>query len=178
MSIWDIFSKAISFFNTQWIWKKCCDEEFESAWAGFPYCFSKHPLKRDFLDISLSTSFESVTSKIKSLRGSSFLLKCVKMNLDFKNAAKNWERFFCFWDNCMWIGIVNLSLWRTTYFSSKPMCEQAGPRYCMSIKETFSNSIDLAVLNESDQGSVMQLPTVLGHVYHVACRRVLWNGTF
>ena len=47
-----------------------------------------------------------------------FLLKCLKFNLDFKNAAKNSEKIFPFWYNCIWIGIVKLSLWRTRYFSS------------------------------------------------------------
>ena len=48
----------------------------------------------------------------------------------------------------------------------------------MSIRETFSNSIYLAVIDEYDNGAVMQISTVLGHVYHVACRRVLSNGAF
>ena len=43
----------------------------------------------------------------------------------------------------------------------------------MSKTETFSNSVDLAVINESDKDTVMQISTVLGHVYNVACRRVL-----
>ena len=47
------------------------------------------------------------------------------------------------------------------------------PRFAMSITETFSNSINLAVINESDKGAVMHISTVLGHVYHVACQRVL-----
>ena len=48
----------------------------------------------------------------------------------------------------------------------------------MSIRETFSNSVDLAVMNEYDKGAVMWISTVLGHVYHVACRRVVWNRIF
>ena len=54
--------------------------------------------------------------------------------------------------------------------------------------ETFTNSIDLATVNESmnesmlfinefDKDVVMQIWTVPGHVYHVACQRVVWNGT-
>ena len=42
----------------------------------------------------------------------------ILFNLDFERAAKNWEKVFCFWDNCIWIGIVKLSLLRTGYFSS------------------------------------------------------------
>ena len=46
------------------------------------------------------------------------------------------------------------------------------------MRETFSNSVDLAVMNEYDKGAVMWISTVLGHVYHVACRRVVWNRIF
>ena len=48
----------------------------------------------------------------------------------------------------------------------------------MLIRETFFDSIDFAVINEYDKGTVIQIPTLLGHVYHVACRRVLSNGAF
>ena len=48
----------------------------------------------------------------------------------------------------------------------------------MSITEAISNSIDLAVINEYDKAAVMQISTVLGLVYHVACQRVLSNVAF
>ena len=31
---------------------------------------------------------------------------------------KNWEQAFGFWDNCMWISCVKLSLLKTEYLSS------------------------------------------------------------
>ena len=37
------------------------------------------------------------------------------------------------------------------------MCQQAAPRFGMLIRETFSDSIDLAVINEQDKGAVMQI---------------------
>ena len=40
----------------------------------------------------------------------------------------------------------------------------------MSIRKTFSNSIDLSEMNEYDQDAVMQISTVLGHVCHVVFR--------
>ena len=43
----------------------------------------------------------------------------------------------------------------------------------MSVRETFANSIDLAVINEYDKGAVTQILTVLLQVYSVACRSVL-----
>ena len=86
----------------KWIWWRCCDADFNSAWARLWCCLSKHPLKREFLDIYLTTFSESVTSKIQNLWGLSFYSKCSKFNLDFKNAAQNLEKIFCFWDNCIW----------------------------------------------------------------------------
>ena len=47
-----------------------------------------------------------------------FISKCLKFNLDFTNAAKNREKVFCFWDNCIWIDLLKLSLLRIGYFSS------------------------------------------------------------
>ena len=109
----------------------------QQLWARLPYCLSKDPLKRDFLDIYLATFSESVTSKIQNLWGSSFYSKCLKFNLDFKNAAKNWEKVFCFWDNCIWIGIVKLSLWRTRYFSSAANVLTSSPKIWHVNKRDF-----------------------------------------
>ena len=44
--------------------------------------------------------------------------------------------------------------------------------------KSFSNSIDLEVINEFDKDAVMEICEVLGHIYHIACRMVVWNGTF
>ena len=46
-------------------------------------------------------------------------------------------------------------------FYRQPMCLQAVPRFGMSIRETFSNSISLPVTNEYDKGAVMKISTVL-----------------
>ena len=34
------------------------------------------------------------------------------------------------------------------------------------------------MIDEYDKGAVMQISTVFGHVYHIASRGILWNGTF
>ena len=143
--------------------------------ARLPDCLSKHPLTRVFLDVYLTTFSESITLKIQNLRRPFFYSKCLKFKLDFKNASKNWEKAFCFWYNCIWIGVVKFSLWRTRYFSSTANVLTS---FCMSIRETFSNSVDLAVSNEYVKVDVMQISTVLGPVYLVASQRVLWNATF
>ena len=51
-------------------------------------------------------------------------------------------------------------------------------RLCKSLWETFLTRIAFTVFNEHGKGSVIQLWTVFQPVYHVTCRRVLWNETF
>ena len=91
---------------------------FQHCFDTLPYCLSKHPLKWDPLHIYLTTFSESVTSKMLNLWGSAFYWKSLKFHIDFKNPAKKLENVFCFWDNCIWIGIVIFSLWRTRHFPS------------------------------------------------------------
>ena len=79
---------------------------------------SKGRLKRDFLDIYLTMFPHFLFWEIQKLWGSSIFWKCSKFKLDFKKEAKSPENGFCFWDNCIWIGIAKLSLLRTGYFSS------------------------------------------------------------
>ena len=104
--------------SDQWIWQRCCDADFSSAFAGFQCCLFKGPLKRDFLYIYLRTFLESVTSEIEKRWVSSLFSKCLKFNLDFKNSAKNSENIFCFSDKCIWIGIIKFFLIRVEYISS------------------------------------------------------------
>ena len=54
----------------------------------------------------------------KSITINFFLSKCSKVHLDFRNAVKNREKVLCFWDNCISIDMVKLSLLRRGYFSS------------------------------------------------------------
>ena len=44
--------------------------------------------------------------------------------------------------------------------------------------ETFSNSITFTKINKYRKGAVNGIETVFRPVYHVAGRRILWNGTF
>ena len=76
----------------QWIWQRFYDADFNSVWTRLPCCLSKVHLKLGGLDIYLTTFSESVISEIQKLWGSSFWSNCSKLNLDFENAAKNWEK--------------------------------------------------------------------------------------
>ena len=120
--IWHVNKRDFFWLNwlgsDQWILWKCSDADFNIPSARLPCCFSKGPLKRDFLGIYLNTSSESVISKIQNLWVSSFFPKCFRFNLDFKTGEKNWQKVFCWWGNYIWIGIVKLCLLRAGYFWS------------------------------------------------------------
>ena len=120
-----------------WLSYRWCNPHLESAWTRLRCYLSEVPLKQDSLDIYLTTFSESVTSKIQNLWGSSVFSKYSKFNLNFKNAAKNSEKVFCFWDNCIWIGIVKLSLWRTRYFSSATNVLKSSPKILHVNKRDF-----------------------------------------
>ena len=104
--------------SDQWIWRRCCEADLNSAWTRLPCSLTKGRLKGDFLDIYLTTFSESVISEMQILWGSSFDEKYLKFLVDCNNAPKNSEKVFSFWDNYIWNGIVKLSLLRTWYFSS------------------------------------------------------------
>ena len=122
------FFQINSLGSDHWIWKSCCDADFNSAWARLPCCLSKGPLKQDFLDIYLTTLLESVISKIQNLWGPNFFSKCFEFNLDFKNTAKNWAKNFCYLGNCIWIFIVKLCHLRTGFFQSAANVLTSSPK--------------------------------------------------
>ena len=115
----------------------CIDADFNSALARVPCCLSNGSLKRSFLDIYLTTFSESVISKLQNLWGSYFVSNWLKFNLHFKKTAKNWKKVFCFWDNCIWIGMVTLFLLRTGYFSSAANVLRSSPKILHVNKRDF-----------------------------------------
>ena len=58
------------------------------------------------------------------------------------------------------------------------MCSETVRRFCILLKETFSNSIALTLINKYAKSAVVQISTVFGPGYHVALRGVLRNETF
>ena len=165
--------------SDRWIWSRCCDADFSSSCERLPCCLSNCPIKREFLDIYLITFSQSVISQIKKLLLSSFYSKSSKFNINFQNAAKTSESFFSFSNNWISIAILKLSLLRKKYFWLAANVLTSRPKiWHVSIRETFSNSISFPVTNEYDKGAVIRISTVVGHVYHIACRSIVWNGTF
>ena len=116
------------------IWSRCCDADFNSVGARLPCCLSKGSLKRVFLDIYLTAFSEFVPSEIQNLWESSFSSKYLKFIGNFKTPEKNSEKVFFFWCNCIWIGIINLALVRTGYFSSAANVLTSSPKIWHVIK--------------------------------------------
>ena len=48
------------------------------------------------------------------------------------------------------------------------MCEQVVLRFDITIRKNFSKSVSSTVTSESDKVALMQISTVLGHVYLIA----------
>ena len=113
------FSISIrEFFSTRILLRGINDSNFNSALANLPCYLLKGPLKRDFLDIYLTTFLESVNSKIHLLWLSPFFRKCSKLNLNLENAKKICENIFRFWHKGIWKCCNKLCLLRREYLSS------------------------------------------------------------
>ena len=66
-----------------------------------------------------------------------FYSKILKFNRDLNNAAQNSEKFFCFWDNCIWICILKFSHLRRGYFSSAANVLTSSPKILHVNKRDF-----------------------------------------
>ena len=93
-------------------------------------------------------------------------------------SEKNREKNFCFWDSCIWIGIVKLSLLRTRYLPSAATVLTSSPKTRHVNRESLSNSIALVVFHKCDKIPLINISIILWPVYHVGCPRVVWNSTF
>ena len=136
--------------------------------------FSKTGLFRNLYDYLFRDRNFGNTKSMRVI----FFSKYLKLHLDFKNAAKTSGKVFCYLDNCIWIGIVKLSLFRTGYFSSAANVWGSTHKILHVNKRDFSGSIDFPVINEYDQSAVTQISKAIGNVYHAGCRKVLRNVSF
>ena len=103
--------------------------------------------------------------------------KCSKFNLDLENGKNKREKVCCFLDNWIWIGCVKLTQWRREYLPSAVKVLTNSSKILHSLRETFSNPIAFTFINKYRKHAVVQISTVFGTVYYVACSRVFWNGT-
>ena len=107
-----------------------------------------------------------------------FFWKCSEFNADLKNAEKNGKKMFCFWDKCISIVYIHLSLLIREYLSLAVNELKKGLKNFIVSKSNFCNSITFAVITHDDKGALIKIESVFQPVYHVVCREVLSNGSF
>ena len=95
-----------------------------------------------------------------------------------KMQKKNSEKIFCFWDKCIWIVCIQLSLLIREYLSSPVNVLQKRLKNFHVSKSDFCNSIILTVITEDDKGALIKIESVLRPVSYLACWGVVSNATF
>ena len=84
------------FHSDQQIGERCCRSDFNSVLPRLPCYFSRDLLKRDFLDIYLTTFFEVRKFKSKSARTVILFLKMLKIECKFQKCNKKLKKHFLF----------------------------------------------------------------------------------
>ena len=107
-----------------------------------------------------------------------FFWKCLKFNADSKNAEKNWEKIFCFWDKSIWIVYIHLSLLLREYLSLAVNVLRKGLKNFHVSKSDFYSSISFKVINQDDKDALIKIESVFRLAYNVAFWDVLLNGSF
>ena len=85
---------------------------------------------------------------------------------------------FCFWDQCVWIVCIQLSVLIREYLSSAVHVLRKRLKNFHVSKSHFCNSITFTVITQDDKGALINIESVLRLAYHVAYRGVLSNGSF
>ena len=85
---------------------------------------------------------------------------------------------FCFWDKCIWIVCIHLSLLLREYVSLAVNVWRKGLKNFDESKSDFSNSITFTVITWAGKSALIKIESVFRTVYHDACREVLSNRSF
>ena len=85
---------------------------------------------------------------------------------------------FCFWDKCIWIVCIHLSLLLREYVSLAVNVLRKGLKNFDESKSDFSNSITFTVITQAGKSALIKIEWVFRTVYHDACREVLSNRSF
>ena len=107
-----------------------------------------------------------------------FFWKCSRFNADSKNAEKNSKNMFCFWDKCIWIVYINLSLLIREYLSLGVNVLRKGLRNFHVSKSDFCNSITFRVITQDDKSALIKIESVFRSLYHVPYETSSETGVF
>ena len=100
------FLQLIFSHSDQKIYGKYCHGNLSSVSDRLICWLSKSVLTRGFLSIYVTPLFPVYNFKRKSPVRLNFFLKVFKILCRFWKTKTNWEHFFCYWDNCIWIVCV------------------------------------------------------------------------
>ena len=98
--------------------------------------------------------------------------------MQIRKMQKKSEKKSCFWDKVIWIVCIQLSLLIREYLSSAVNVLRKRLKNFHVSKSDFCDSITFTMITQDDKGALINIESVLWPVYHVACPRVLLNGTF
>ena len=85
---------------------------------------------------------------------------------------------FCFWDKCIWIVYIHLSLLIREYLSLGVNVLRKDLRNFHVSKSDFCNSITFNVITQDDKSALIKIDVLFQLVYHVVCRDILSGGNF
>ena len=94
-----------------------------------------------------------------------------------KTPKKIQKKCFVFWDKCIWIVSIHLSLLLRVYVSLAVNVLRKGRKNYHESKSDFSNPITFPVIIQPGKSALIKIESVFRTVYHVACREVLSNGS-
>ena len=107
-----------------------------------------------------------------------FFWKYSKFDVRLKNAQKNSEKLFSFWDKSIWIVWIKLSVLRRQYLSSAVNVLAKSVKIFHVTKSKFFQLNYLQIINEYGKGAAFEIKSEFRSIYHVASRGVFSNGTF
>ena len=91
---------------------------------------------------------------------------------------KKIQKKFWFWDKCIWLLSIELSLLTTEYLSPAVNVLTKSLKTFHVSKNNFSNSLTFIVMNQYAKVAGIKIESVFRPVYHATCRGVLSNESF
>ena len=83
-----------------------------------------------------------------------------------------------FWDKCIWLVSIHLSLLISEYLSLAVHVLKKRVKNFHVSKSNFCNWITFTVITQDDKGTLIKSESVFLRVFHFVSREVLSNGSF
>ena len=152
-----------------WRW---CHSAFKCFSGHLPCYLLKGPLRRDFLDIYLTTCFGVRNFKNRSAMRVIFCFNMYQIESKFRKCKNRLKNILFFGDNCSLKCCFNLFLLRRKYLLSAVNGLTNSSKILHITQTDFFNLNWFTGINKYDKGAVVQISTVFSPFYHVTCWRV------